>query len=192
MLSGLVRPSLGCCGIFAFGPARAFPDIMWRNECGGGKWWGVKAIPVVARERILRLDDQGEAKAEIAASFAYCVAAMRRVRQHFKARGTLEPQTHRCDRKTLLTEARKDRLLRRLARQPDATLAELGALVKRPASTADLWLNRQGWSHKTKRCPPPSRRGPTWRSREGSGRNGWRGCPPPAWCSWMKAGSTRR
>jgi hypothetical protein len=31
------------------------------------------------------------------------VAAVRRVRQHFKARGTVEPQTHLCGRKTLLT-----------------------------------------------------------------------------------------
>jgi len=70
------------------------------------------------------------------------------VRQHFKARGTLEPQTHRCGRKSLLTEPRQERLLRLLARQPDATLAELGAQLKRPTSTIDLWLNRLGWSCK--------------------------------------------
>lgn len=108
----------------------------------------MKAIPVVVRERILKLYDQGKATAEIAASFGYCVAAVRRVRQHFKSRGTLEPQTHRCGRKTLLTESRKARLLGLLARQPDATLAELGAQLGRPTSTIDLWLNRLGWSCK--------------------------------------------
>jgi transposase len=108
----------------------------------------VKAIPVAVRERILKLYDQGKGTAEIAASFGYCVAAVRRVRQHFKARGGLEPQTHRCGRKTLLTESRKERLLALLARRPDATLAELGAPLERPTSTIDLWLTRLGWSCK--------------------------------------------
>ena len=108
----------------------------------------MKAIPVAIRERILTLYDQGRSTAEIAASFGYCVAAVRRVRQHFKERGTLEPQTHRCGRKTLLTEPRKERLLRLLERRPDATLAEQGARFGRPTSTIDLWLTRLGWSCK--------------------------------------------
>ena len=108
----------------------------------------MQAIPVAVRERILKLYEQGQSTAELAASFGYCVAAVRRVRQQFKARGTLAPQTHRCGRKTLLTEPRKARLLRLLARQPDATLAELGAQLERPTSTIDLWLNRLGWSCK--------------------------------------------
>ncbi len=108
----------------------------------------MKAIPVAIRERIVKLYDQGKGTTEIAASFGYCVAAVRRVRQHFKARRTLQPQTHRCGRKTLLTVARKARLLQRLEQQPDATLAELAAPFKRPTSTLDLWLTRLGWSCK--------------------------------------------
>ena len=108
----------------------------------------MKAIPVAVRERILKLYDQGKSTGEIAASFGYCVAAVRRVRQHFRARGTLEPQTHRCGRKSLLTKARQTRLQQLLARQPDATLAELGAQFDRPTSTMDRWLSRLGWSCK--------------------------------------------
>lgn len=108
----------------------------------------MKAIPVAIRERIVKLYDQGKGTTEIAASFGYCVAAVRRVRQHFKARRTLQPQTHRCGRKTLLTAARKARLLQRLEQHPDATLAELAAPFKRPTSTLDLWLTRLGWSGK--------------------------------------------
>ena len=52
----------------------------------------MKAIPVAVREGILKLDEQGKSTCEIAASFGHCVAAVRRVRQHFNARGTLEPQ----------------------------------------------------------------------------------------------------
>ena len=108
----------------------------------------MKAIPVAVRERILKLYDQGKSTRELAASFGYCVAAVRRVRQHFQARGTVVPHTHRCGRKTLLTEPRKARLQRLLARRPDATLAELGAHFQRPTSTMDLWLARLGWSCK--------------------------------------------
>jgi transposase len=124
----------------------------------------MKAIPVVVRERILKLYEQGKDTREIASSFGYCVAAVRRVRQHFKERGTLEPQTHRCGRKTLLTEARQTRLEQLLARRPDATLAELGAQFNRPTSTMDLWLNRLGWSCKknaARRRAVAARRGRT-------------------------------
>ncbi len=78
----------------------------------------MKAIPIAVRERIVKLYDQGKGTAEIAASFGSCVAAVRRVRPHFKARGTLEPQTHRCGRKSLLTAARQTRLQQLLARRP--------------------------------------------------------------------------
>lgn len=108
----------------------------------------MRAIPVAVRERIIQLYERGKGTAEIAASFGYCVAAVRRVRQHYKARGTLQPQTHRCGRKTLLTDARKVRLLQLLERRPDATLAELSTPFKRPTSTLDLWLTRLGWSCK--------------------------------------------
>ena len=100
----------------------------------------MKAIPVAIRERIIQLYDQGKSTTEIATSFGYCVAAVRRVRQHFKERGTLKPQTHRCGRKTLLTDSRKARLLQLLAQRPDATLAELGALPKHADESARAWL----------------------------------------------------
>ena len=124
----------------------------------------MKAIPVALRERILKLYDRGQSTGEIAASFGYCVAAVRRVRQHFKARRTLEPQTHRCGRKTLLTARRRERLHRLVTEQPDATLAELGARFQRPTSTMDLWLNRLGLSCKknaARRRAVAARRGGT-------------------------------
>jgi transposase len=127
---------------------------------------GMKAIPVPLRERILKLYEQGKSTAEIAAFCGYCVAAVRRVRQHFKARGTLEPQTHLCGRKTLLTAQRQARLQKLVADQPDATLAELGTRLDRPfgTSTVDLWLRRLGLSYKknaARRRAAPPRRGRT-------------------------------
>ena len=108
----------------------------------------MKAIPVAVRERILHLYEAGKSTREIATSLGYCVAAVRRVRQHFRQRDTLVPQTHLCGRKTLLTAARKGRLQALLAKHPDATLAELGAKFGRPTSTIDLWLGRLGLSRK--------------------------------------------
>jgi len=124
----------------------------------------MKAIPVPVRERILHLYAQGKSTGAIAASLGYCVAAVRRVRQHFQARGTLEPQTHRCGRKTLLTAHRRNRLQTLVAQHPDATLAELGARFQRPTSAMDLWLSRLGLSCKknaARRRAVAARRGGT-------------------------------
>lgn len=109
---------------------------------------------------------QGKSTVEIAAFSGYCVAAVRRVRQHFKDRGTVEPQTHLCGRKTLLTARRQSRLQKLVAAQPDATLAELGTRLDRPfgTSTVDLWLRRLGLSYKkntARRRAAPARRGRT-------------------------------
>jgi transposase len=107
-------------------------------------------IPVSVRRRILQLYERGKSTREIAQWFGFCVAAVRRVRQQFQQRGTLEPRTHRSGRRTLLTEERQRRLEELLAEQPDVTLAELGARLDRRfrPSTVDLWLRRMGWKYK--------------------------------------------
>jgi len=124
----------------------------------------MRTIPVPLRKRILELYDRGRSTREIAQFAGFCVAAVRRVRQHFRQRRTLEPRTHWCGRKTLLTEERKRRLQQLLSEQPDATLAELGARLDRPfrTSTIDLWLRRLGWKFKKnsgRRRARPARRG---------------------------------
>ena len=110
----------------------------------------MRAIPIPIRKRILELYEQGKSTQEIAQFSGFCIAAVRRVRQQFRQRRTLEPRTHWCGRKTLLTEERKQRLHHLLSAQPDATLAELGAGLDRPfrTSTIDLWLRRLGWKFK--------------------------------------------
>jgi transposase len=121
-------------------------------------------IPVPMRRRILQLYEKGKSTREIAQVFGFCVAAVRRVRQQFQQRGTLEPRTRRSGRRALLTEERKQRLEKLLSEQPDATLAELGARLDRPfrTSTVDLWLRRLGWRYKKnsgRRRTRPARRG---------------------------------
>ena len=111
---------------------------------------GMTPIPVPLRRRILQLYERGKSTREIAQVFGFCVAAVRRVRQQFRQRGTLEPRTHRSGRRTLLTDERKRRLAELLSAQPDATLAELGARLDRTfrTSTVDLWLRQLGWRYK--------------------------------------------
>lgn len=111
---------------------------------------GMKAIPIPVRERILQLYERGKSTLEIAEFSGFCVAAVRRVRQQFGERGTLRPQTHLGGRKTLLTPRRRARLQTLVNRQPDATLAELGARLDRRfgTSTVDLWLRKLGLSCK--------------------------------------------
>ena len=124
----------------------------------------MRAIPVASRKRIIQLYEQGKETREIAGFFGFCVAAVRRVRQQFRERGTLQPRTHLYGRKTLLTTQRKARLQQLVARQPDATLAELGAQLDRPfgTSTVDLWLRKLGLTYKknaARRRTSPARRG---------------------------------
>jgi len=124
----------------------------------------MRAIPLSVCERIVRLYDQGKSTRQIAEFWGFCVAAVRRVRQQFRQRGTLEPQTHRCGRKTLLTPERKARLQQTLAVRPDATVAELGAGLDRRfgTSTVDLWLRQMGVTYKknaARRRTTPARRG---------------------------------
>ena len=110
----------------------------------------MRAIAIPIRKRIIELYEQGKSTREIAQFSGFCIAAVRRVRQQFRQRRTLEPRTHLCGRKTLLTEERKQRLKALLSAQPDATLAELGARMDRAfrTSTVDLWLRRLGWKFK--------------------------------------------
>ena len=71
---------------------------------------------------------------------------MQNVRQRFRDHGTLQPQTHRCGRKTMLTPKRNILLRTLVKEQPDATLAELGERMDRPfgTSTIALWLRKLG------------------------------------------------
>jgi transposase len=124
----------------------------------------MRAIPFATRQRIVQLYEQDKSTRDISEFFGFCVAAVRRVRQQFKERGTLQPQTHLCGRKTLLTVGRQARLQKLVTAQPDATLAELGTRLDRPfgTSTIDLWLRKLGLTCKKNAA----------RRRAGSARRG--------------------
>lgn len=123
----------------------------------------MEAIPVPVRKRIIKLYEQGQSTDQISDSLDYCVAAVRRVRQHFKERSTLEPQTHQCGRTGYFTAERQEQLRKLLEEKPDSTLAELCEKIDQPVaiSTMDVWVRKLGFSFKKSPSTPASRTAPT-------------------------------
>lgn len=123
----------------------------------------MEAIPVPIRQRIIVLYERGKSTGQIAEGIGYCVAAVRRVRQHLRERGTLRPQTHKRGRKGRFTPERQQRLRDLVAQKPDATLEELieEMDVDVASSTMHRWLTKLGITLKKSRCTPASRIAPT-------------------------------
>ena len=117
----------------------------------------MEPIPLRVRERIIALYEEGEQTSEIAGRLGYCPAAVRRVKQRLRERGTLEPLAGTPGPKGKLTDEVKARLRGLVGAKPDATLAELrdalaaGAGVAASTSTVDRWLGRLGLSFKKSR-----------------------------------------
>jgi transposase len=115
----------------------------------------MEPIPVRIRERIIAWYDEGEQTAEIVERVGYCPAAVRRVKQYLRERGTLEPLQQHRGRKGKFTEPVQSRLRELVAATPDATLAELrdalAPLVETSTSSVDRWLAKLGLSLKKSR-----------------------------------------
>jgi transposase len=108
----------------------------------------MEPIPLRLRERIIALYEEGEQTSEISERTGYCPAAVRRVKQHLRERGTLQPLVPKAGPKGKLTDAVKERLRGLVHARPDATLAELRdalaaeAKVSASTSTVDRWLGK--------------------------------------------------
>jgi transposase len=117
----------------------------------------MEPIPLRTRERIIALYDEGEQTTEIAERTGYCPAAVRRVKQHLRERGTLQPLAGTPGPKGKLTDAVKGRLRELVRVKPDATLAELRdalaeeAQVAASTPTVDRWLGKLGLTFKKSR-----------------------------------------
>ena len=117
----------------------------------------MEPIPVRTRERIIALYEEGEQTSEISDRLGYCPAAVRRVKQHLRERGTLEPRVPKAGPKGKLTDDVKARVLELIESKPDATLAGLRdalaaeARVVVATSTVDRWLRKLGLTFKKSR-----------------------------------------
>ena len=102
------------------------------------------------RMRIMELYEQEKSTAEIAALLGTCPSGTRRVRQHVRERGPIQPLPPGGGREPVMDAAAQQRLRERVAAQPDATLAELrqqlhdadGPLVS--IASIDRWCKRLG------------------------------------------------
>ncbi len=119
----------------------------------------MEPYPRQIRKRIIALYDEGRPTKYIAELFGICRSGVRRVRQQFRERGTLDPLPRNPGRPPGLGEAERERLRGLVARTPDATLgelhADLGAGVA--VSTVDRTLTRLGLPLKKSPGGRPSR-----------------------------------
>lgn len=119
----------------------------------------MEPYPRQIRQRIMALYDEGKPTKYIAELFGICRSGVRRIRQRFRERGTVDPLPRNPGREPGLGEAERERLRGLVARTPDATLgelhADLGAGVS--VSTVDRTLTRLGLRLKKSPAGPRSR-----------------------------------
>jgi len=106
----------------------------------------MEAYPLLVRKRIIELYAQNKPTKEIAELFGICRSGTRRIKQHLRERGTLEPCPRNSGRKPKLTEELAQRIRQHVADHPDATRAELTAALGIDASlqAVSKWLKKLG------------------------------------------------
>jgi len=111
----------------------------------------MKAYSVDLRERVLAAVDAKEGTwKEIAARFRVSVPWITRMARQRRELGTLQPQTHRCGRKRLLTEEHHQQLAQLVAEDSDTTRKELRERLGVACCLEVIWdaLNRLGLTYK--------------------------------------------
>jgi transposase len=123
----------------------------------------MEAYPSKVREQVLGAYEQGMKTKVIAERFgvgpAWCRGVKQRLREH-GIRCAIK-QKHGPD--PIFDQARRDHLAELVNQNPDATLQELKAALKIPASISTIWrtLSDMRLTLKKSRCTPPSATGPT-------------------------------
>ncbi len=122
------------------------------------------AYPSMVRKRIVQLYEQRFTTKQIADLFGVCRSGVRRVKQHLRERGTLEPLA-RCPRgrKPMMTPELEQRIREHIAARPDATREELRSALSLTVSLQSIskWLKRLDLPLKKSRSTRPSRTGLT-------------------------------
>ena len=120
------------------------------------------------RRAVAAAYDAGESSAELAGQFRCSESWVRRLIQHRRERGTLEPlSTARHTDSRAYDDADELKIRELIAARPDATLAEVVEAVGKPVhpATAGRTLARLGLPRKKSRRTPASGTGPTSRAR---------------------------
>lgn len=112
----------------------------------------MEAIALPVRARIVRLYDQGWSTTRIAEALGHSPSGVRRIRQRYRERGTLDPRKRGDGPPPKVTESDRRRLGELVRSQPDATLHELREALGLDVSvsTIDRHLRRLKLTFKKK------------------------------------------
>jgi transposase len=116
------------------------------------------------RQAVARSYDDCESSTEVAEQYGCCASWVRRLMQHRRERGTLEPRSSaRKGEQRTYDDADEVRIRELIKAKPDATLAEVAEALGKPAhiSTVSRTLDRLGLPRKKSPRMPPSRTVPT-------------------------------
>ena len=119
----------------------------------------MEAYPLLVRKRIIELYEQDKPTKEIAELFGICRSGTRRVKQHLRERGTVEPRPRtNAGRKPKLTPELSARIRDHVAAHPDCTRAELKAALGLTVSLQAIskWMRKLGLVLKKSPSAPPS------------------------------------
>jgi transposase len=117
------------------------------------------AYPMDFRERVARAHAESGSSADVAEAFGCSEAWVRRLTQRLRERGSVAPRsTARTEDQRAYDDADEAKIRELIARQPDATLAEVAAAIGKPASlgTVCRTLARLGLVRKKSRRTRPS------------------------------------
>jgi len=85
------------------------------------------------RRLVARAFDDGASSAEIADEYGCSESWVRRLIQHRRERGTLEPRSSARKTSSRICTAQDEQIIRQLIREkPDATLAEVASVLAKP------------------------------------------------------------
>ena len=116
------------------------------------------------RRAVAAAHDACGSSAEVAEAFGCSESWVRRLIQHRRDRGTIEPlSTARRGDQRAYDDADELAIRALIKRRPDATLAEVAAAIGKPAhpATVSRTLARLDLPRKKSRRTPPSRTAPT-------------------------------
>jgi transposase len=116
------------------------------------------------RHAVARAYDECDSSIEVAEQFGCSESWVRRLMQHRRERGTLEPRpTARKDDQRTYDDADEAAIRALIKAKPDATLREVAEAMGKPAhdGTVSRTLGRLGLPRKKSPLTPPSRTGRT-------------------------------
>ncbi len=133
-------------------------------------WRPGRAYSQDLRDKIMAAFDAGEAARDVAERFEVSVSFIYKADLRRRRTGETAPGAQR-NHVRLRLEPHREAIMARVARHPDATMAELRTWLAAEHGVsvclATIWktLDRFGLTFKKSRSGPPSRTAPTWQPR---------------------------